>query len=94
MKQTRENGQKPYFDPVLTPFRAGTFFSANLVTLVLDIMPIYHNMQNQRKLMKQTRENGQNPHFDPILAPFDPILTPFDPISGQHIFFREIWLHQ
>ena len=36
----------------------------------LDIMPIYHNVQNQRKLMKQT--HGQKPHFGPDLGPPGP----------------------
>ena len=38
MMQTRENGQKPHFDPFLTPFDPQNggphFFSGKLVTLV------------------------------------------------------------
>ena len=30
---------------------------------LLDIMPVFHNMQNQRNLMIQTRENGRKPQI-------------------------------
>ena len=30
---------------------------------VLDIMPVYHHMQNWQKIMTQFQENGQKPHF-------------------------------
>ena len=37
----------------------------------LDIMPTYHYMQNQRKLlMMQSRENGQKPQFGQFFDDF------------------------
>ena len=38
----------------------------------LDIMPTYHYMQNQRKLlMMQSRENGQKPQFGQFFDDFE-----------------------
>ena len=61
------------------------FFECNNHQYLLDIIAVYHNMQNQRKLMIQTRENGRKP---PIWA----ILGPFCQILGQDIFFSKIRL--
>ena len=36
----------------------------------LDIMPTYHYVQNQGKLMMQSRENGQKPQFGQFLDKF------------------------
>ena len=52
---------------------------------LLDIMPVYHHMQNQQKLMTQSPENGQKPHFEPN---FDH----FWPFQAQIIFFSKIGL--
>ena len=37
---------------------------------LLDIMPVYHNMQNQQNLMVQTQGNGTNSKFGQIWAHF------------------------
>ena len=37
----------------------------------LDIMPTYHYVQNQGKLMMQSRENGQKPQFGQFLDDFE-----------------------
>ena len=66
-------------------FRPGHFFECNDRQYLLDIIVIYHNMQNQKKLMTQTRENGQKPQIWAILGPFCPIL-------GRDIFFSKIRL--
>ena len=42
-----------------------------IVRKQLDIMPTYHYMQNQRKLlMMQSRENGQKPQFGQFFDDF------------------------
>ena len=42
-----------------------------IVRKQLDIMPIYHYVQNQGKLMMQSRENGQKPQFGQFFDNFD-----------------------
>ena len=37
----------------------------------LDIMPTYHYVQNQGKLMIQSRENGQKPQFGQFFDDFE-----------------------
>ena len=39
-----------------------------IVRKQLDIMPTYHYVQNQEKLMIQSRENGQKPHLGKFLT--------------------------
>ena len=39
------------------------YFDLQLVRKQLGIMPTYHYVQNQGKLMMQSRENGQKPQF-------------------------------
>ena len=83
---SQENDQKPRFGPVLGPFAPilgrEIFFQHFAHHYLLDIMVLYHNMQNQRNLMIFSRENDQKPCFGPVLGPFGPIL-------GQDIFFRK-----
>ena len=40
------------------------------MTKQLDIMPNYHYVQNQGRLMMQSRENGQKPQFGQIFDDF------------------------
>ena len=44
-----------------------------IVRKQLEIIPIYHYAQNQRKLMMQSRENGQNSQFGHFFDDFDVI---------------------
>ena len=37
----------------------------------LDIMPMYHYVENQWKLIMQTRENGQKPQFGQFFDDFE-----------------------
>ena len=60
------------------PGHAGTFFECNDRQYLLDIIAVYHNMQNERKLMIRTQENGITPS-PPIWA----IFGPFCSILGQ-----------
>ena len=39
-----------------------------IVRKELDIIPTYHYLQNQGKLMMQSQENGQKPQFEQILT--------------------------
>ena len=41
-----------------------------IVRKQLDIMPTYHYVQNQGKLMMQSRENGQKPQFGQFFDDF------------------------
>ena len=43
----------------------------------LDIMPTYHYVQNQRKLMMQGRENGQKPQFGQLFDDFEVKMSEF-----------------
>ena len=61
------------------------FFECNDLHYLVDIIAVYHNMQNQRNLMIQTRENGRKPQIWANLGPFCPNL-------GQEIFFSKIGL--
>ena len=42
-----------------------------IVRKQLDIMPTYHYVQNQRKLMMQSRENDQKPQFGQFFDDFE-----------------------
>ena len=42
----------------------------------LDIMPTYHYVQNQGKLMMQSRKNGQKPQFGQIFGRFRGQISP------------------
>ena len=42
-----------------------------IVRKQLDIMPTYHYVQNQGKLMMQSRENGQKPQFGQFFDGFE-----------------------
>ena len=57
------------------------FFECNNHQYLLDIIAVYHNMQNQKNLMIQTQENGRKPQIWANLGPFCPIL-------GQIFFFE------
>ena len=39
-----------------------------MVRKQLDIVPTYHNVQNQRNLMMESRENGEKPQFGQFLT--------------------------
>ena len=84
MSQYRDISRKPDFGPNLglngPILGRNIFFGCNDLHYLLDIIAVYHNMQNQRNLMIQTRENGLKPQIWAILGPFCQIL-------GQEIFF-------
>ena len=65
------------------------FFQPQDHQYLLDIMPVYHNMQNQTNLMIQTRENGRKPQIWANLGKFGPMLPNFGPniFGGAEIFF-------
>ena len=42
-----------------------------IVTIQIDIMPIYHYLQNQEKVVVQSRENGQKPQFRQFFDDFE-----------------------
>ena len=42
---------------------ANIFFGSWNYMALLDVIPVYHYMQNQQNLMKQSQENGQKPLF-------------------------------
>ena len=42
-----------------------------IVRKQLDIMPIYHYVQNQEKITMESRENGQKPQFGQFLDDFE-----------------------
>ena len=42
-----------------------------IVRKQLDIIPAYHYVQNQGKLMMQSRENGQKPQFGQFFDDFE-----------------------
>ena len=44
---------------------------ANCKKKQLDIMPIYHYVENQGKLIMQSRENGQKPQFGQFFDGFE-----------------------
>ena len=71
--------------PKLAYFGPKYFFECNDLHYLVDIIAVYHNMQNQRNLMIQTRENGRKPQIWANLGPFCPNL-------GQIIFFSKIGL--
>ena len=70
------------FGPKWPKFGPEIFFQPQDHQYLIDIMPVYHNMQNQTNLMIQTPENDQKPQIWAKLSPFCPIL-------GQDIFFSK-----
>ena len=74
MTQCRDISRKPDFGPNFALNRPilgrNIFFERNALHYQLDIIAVYHNMQNQRNLMIQTRENGRKPPIWAILGPF------------------------
>ena len=61
------------------------FCGCNNHQCLLDIIAVYHDMQNQRDMMIQSRENGRKPQIWAILGPF--CLN-----FGREIFFSKIGL--
>ena len=51
--------------------RIHTWLDCPIVRKQLDIMPTYHYVQNQGKLMMQSRENGQKPQFGQFFDNFE-----------------------
>ena len=50
-----------------------TFFGRNNHQNMVDIIAVYHDIQNQRNLMIKCRENARKPQIWAILGPFCPI---------------------
>ena len=70
----------PNLDPII-------FFGCSNHQFLLDIIAVYHNIQNQRNVMIQSRENARKPQIWVILGPFCPILGPefsFSKIGLRH----------
>ena len=86
MTQSQENefGDKNNLEtgPKWSQFGPNYFFGCNNHQFLLDIIAVYHNIQNQRNVMIQSRENARKPQIWAILGPFCPIL-------GPDIFFFE-----
>ena len=47
------------------------WLARRIVRKLLDIMPTYHYVQNQRKLMMQSREKGQKPQLGQFFDDFE-----------------------
>ena len=90
MSQCRDISRKPNFGPNLglngPNLGRKFFFQPQDHPCLLDIMSVYHNMQNQKNVIIQTRENDQKPQIWSNLDPFCPILA-------QKILFSKIGLH-
>ena len=77
----QENGLKPHFGLFLGqklalngPFKGQpNFFQHFDHHQILDIITLYHNMQNWQKLTHYEHEHGLKPHFGPLW----PKLSPF-----------------
>ena len=85
MTKTRENEFGDQETSLKARFLGQIFFRCNECLHQLDSIVVYHNMQNQEKLMTQTRKNGLKPSVWAILSPFGPIL-------GREFFFSKIGL--
>ena len=68
-KSTRNFTQK-------TNWRRIHWLDRRIVRKQLDIMPTYHYVQNQGKLMMQSRENGQKPQFGQFFWRFRGQISP------------------
>ena len=64
MSLSRDFSRKPdfwaKFGPKAHKFEPEIFFQPQDHQYLLDILPVYDNMQNQKNLMVLTRENGQD----------------------------------
>ena len=82
----QENGQKSHFGPFLALIEPTLGPTKKIRHIdhhyLLDIITLYHNMQNWQKLMHFEHENGLKPHLAPFLALIRPILGPTISFSG------------
>ena len=69
MSLSQNTCQKPHFGPNLglkwPKFGPENFFQPQNHQYLLDIMPVYHNMQNQQNILKKM---AKNPKFGKILG--------------------------
>ena len=80
IKQLQQNWWRPLLGHILSPkwpFSGPTnFFQSWDHHHLLNIINIYHNMQNRHlKLMHFNQENGLKPHLGPFLALIGPFLS-------------------
>ena len=54
----------------------------------IDIMPTYHYVQNQGKLMMQSRENDQKPQFGQFFDNFEVKYLQIANFSEKHVSFK------
>ena len=65
---------EPFFKwPILGPANLSQHSNHHQL---LDTLTLYHNMQNQQKLMHIDQENYLKPHFGPFFGPNWPIFGP------------------
>ena len=64
------------------------YFDRQLVRKQLGIMPTYHYVQNQGKLMMQSRENGQKPQFGQFFDDFEVKYLQIANFSEKQVSFK------
>ena len=64
------------------------YFDRQLVRKQLGIMPTYHYVQNQGKLMIQSRENGQKPQFGQFFDDFEVKYLQIANFSEKQVSFK------